>query len=47
MLDKRMILYLKALDVGAKICQEELQSSIWDDHATFLVKNILFKEEVA
>ena len=34
------------LDVGLKICQEQLCSSIGDDHATFLVKNALFKEEV-
>ena len=47
MLDKQMIPHLNALDVGAKICQEELCSSIRDDHATFLVKNTLFKEEVA
>ena len=45
--DKQMILHLKALDVGVKICQEQLCSSIRDDHATFLVKNTLFKEEVA
>ena len=47
MLDKQMILYLKALDVGIKICQEQPCISIRDDHATFLVKNTLFKEEVA
>ena len=47
MLDKQMIPHLNALDVGNKICQEQLCSSIRDDHATFLVKNTLFKEEVA
>ena len=46
MLDKQMILYLKALDLSVKICEEQLCSSNWDDHATFLVKNTLFKEEV-
>ena len=47
MLDKEMIPHLEALDFYAKICQEQLCSSIRDDHATFLVKNTLFKEEVA
>ena len=47
MLDKRMIPYLKGLDVSVKISQEQLCSSIRDNHATFLVKNTLFKEEVA
>ena len=47
MLDKQMIPHLKGLDVGVKICQEQLCSSIRDDHATFLVKITLFKEEVA
>ena len=47
MLDKQMIPHLKGLDVGVKICQEQLCSSIREDHATFLVKNTLFKEEVA
>ena len=42
MLGKQMIPHLKALDVGAKICQEELCSSIRDNHATYLVKDILF-----
>ena len=46
MLDKKMIPNLKALDVGVKICQEQLCSFVRDDHATFLVKNTLFKEEV-
>ena len=47
MLDKQMIPHLKALDICINICQEQLFSSIRDDHATFLVKNTLFKEEVA
>ena len=47
MLDKQMIPYLKALDVGVKMCQRQLCSFIRDDHATFLVKNTLSKEEVA
>ena len=47
MLDKQMIPHFKGLDVGSKISQEQPCSCIWDDHATFLVKNTLFKEEVA
>ena len=47
MLDKQMISHFNGLDVGSKISQEEPCSSIRDDHATFLVKNTLFKEEVA
>ena len=47
MLDKQMISHLKGLDVDFKISQEQPCSSIRDDHATFLVKNTLFKEEVA
>ena len=46
-LDKQMILQFKGLDVGFKISQEQQCSFIRDDHATFLVKNTLFKEEVA
>ena len=46
-LHKQMILHFLALDVIVKICQEQLCSSIRDDHATFLVKKTLFKEEVA
>jgi len=42
-----MIPRFLALDVGVKIFQEQLCSSIKDDHATFLVKNTLSKEEVA
>ena len=42
-----MIPHFLALDVDVKICQEQLYSSIRDDHATFLVKNTVFKEEVA
>ena len=47
MLDKQMIPHFNGLDVGSKISHEEPCSSIRDDHATFLVKNKLFKEEVA
>ena len=47
MLEKQMISYSKDLDVGFKISQEQPCSFIRDDHATFLVKNTLFKEEVA
>ena len=47
MLDKQMIPHLKALDVKSKISQENLCSYVRDDHTTFLVKNTLFKEEVA
>ena len=47
MLDKQMIPHLKGLDVGVKICQEQLCGSIRDDHTTFLVKITLFKVEVA
>ena len=46
MLEPHMIPYLKALDVGSRICQEQVCSSIWDNHATFLIKNTLLKEEV-
>ena len=46
MLDKQMIPHLKGLDISAKICQEQLCSSIREDLATFPVKNTLFKEEV-
>ena len=46
-LNKQMIPHFLALDIGVKICQEQLCSSIRDDHATFLVKNTLSKEEVA
>ena len=47
MLDKQMIPHFKPLNVDSKISQGQLCSSIKDDHATFLVKNTLFKEEVA
>ena len=47
MLDKQMIPHFNGLDVGSKISQEQPCSSIRDNHATFLVKNTLFKEEVA
>ena len=46
MLEKQMIPHLKGLDVGFKMFQEQSCSSIREDHATFLVKNTLFKEEV-
>ena len=46
MLDKQMIPHLESLDVSSKISQEQPYSFIRDDHATFLVKNTLFKEEV-
>ena len=46
-LHKQMIPHILALDVVVKICQEQLCSSIRDDQATFLVKNTLFKGEVA
>ena len=47
MLDKQMIPHFEGLDVGSKISQEQPCSFIRDDHTTFLVKNTLFKEEVA
>ena len=47
MLDKQMILHFKDLYVGFTIPEEQPCSFIRDDHATFLVKNTLFKEEVA
>ena len=42
-----MIPHFKPLDVSTKISQEQPCSSIRDNHTTFLVKNTLFKEEVA
>ena len=42
-----MIPLFLALDVGSKICQAQLCSSIRGCHATFFLKNTLFKEEVA
>ena len=36
-----------ALDVGYIICQEQLCNCIRGCHATFLLKNTLFKQEVA
>ena len=47
MLDKQIIPHFKLLDVGSKISQEQPCSSSRNDYATFLVKNTLFKEEVA
>ena len=41
-----MIPHFLALDVGVKISQAQLCTSIRDCHATFLVKNTLFKGEV-
>ena len=46
MLDKQMIPHFNALDVGSKTFQEQQCSFIRDDHATFLVKSTLFKEDV-
>ena len=40
-------LCILAPDVGLKISQAQLCSSIRDCHATFLVKNTIFKGEVA
>ena len=45
-LHKQMIPHLLALDVGIKICQAQLCSSIRGCHATFFLKNTLFKGEV-
>ena len=42
-----MIPHFLALDVGVKISQAQLCTYIRDCHATFLVKNTLFKGEVA
>ena len=47
MLDNHMVPNFKGLDVVFKISQEQPYSFIRDDHATFLVKNTLFKEEIA
>ena len=47
MLDKQMIPQFKGLDVAFEKYQEKPCSFIRDDQATFLVKNTLFKEEVA
>ena len=46
MLDKQMIPHFNALNADSKISQVQPYSFIRDDHATFLVKNALFKEEV-
>ena len=46
-LDKQMIHHFKSLDVDFKIYQKQPCSFIRDNHATVLVKNTLFKEEVA
>ena len=46
-LHEQMIPHFLAHDVGLKISQAQLCSSIKDEHATFHVKNTLFKEEVA
>ena len=42
-----MIPLFLALDVGVKISQAQLCTSIRDCHTIFLVKNTLFKGEVA
>ena len=42
-----MILPFVALDVGFKVSQAQLSSFIRGCHATFLLKNALFKEKVA
>ena len=46
-LHKQMIPHFLPLDVGVKLCQTQLCSFISGCHATFLVKNTLFKGEVA
>ena len=46
-LHKQMISHFVALDVGYIICQVQLCNCIRGCHATFLLKNTLFKEEVA
>ena len=46
-LQKQMIPHFLALDVWLKISQAQLCSSIRGCHANFLVKNTLFKGEVA
>ena len=46
-LHEQMIPHFLALDVGIKMCQAQLCSSIRGCHAPFLVKNTLFKGEVA
>ena len=43
---KQMISHFVALDVGSKICQAQLCSSIRRCHRTSLLKSTLFKEEV-
>ena len=43
----QMIPHFLVLDVGVKICQAQLCSYIRGCHATFLVKNTLFKRKVA
>ena len=47
LLDNQMIPHFRGLDVAFKISQEQPCSFIRDGHATFLVKNTLFKEKVA
>ena len=46
-LRKQMVPHFLAFDVSFKICKAQLCSSIRGCHATFLVKNTLFKGEVA
>ena len=45
MLDEQMMPHLKGVDVDSKYLKNS--HVIRDDHATFLVKNTLFKEEAA
>ena len=45
-LRKQIIPHFLALGVRLKISQAQLRSSIRDDHATFLVKNILLNERL-
>jgi len=43
---KQMISHYVALDVGSKICQVQLCSSIMSCHRTFVLKSTLFKGKV-
>ena len=46
-LGKQIIPHFVSLDVGSKICQVQQYSSIRGCHTTFLLRNTLFKGEVA
>ena len=46
-LHKQMIPKIVALDICYIICQVQLCSCIRDCHATFFLKNTLFKQEIA